>query len=86
MISTQRGDLLLPGREEQQFLNQELRMDNSRDNELIVLRSNWSGGFSEVYRTKVGCSDGYQMEREVMGRTLRQTIRPYQLWHPRYAK
>ena len=37
--------------EEQLSQNQEQRMGDNKDNELIVLMSNWSVGFSEAYRS-----------------------------------
>ena len=37
--------------EEQLSQNQVQRMDDSKDNELIVQMSNWSVGFSEAYRS-----------------------------------
>ena len=48
-ISTQRDDPLLLRMGEQLSQNQEQRMDDNKDNELIVLMSNWSVGFSEAY-------------------------------------
>ena len=43
--------------EGQLFQNQEQRMDDSKDNELIVLKSNWSVGFLEVYRSIIESYD-----------------------------
>ncbi len=38
-------------------------MDDNRDNELIVLKSNWFGDFSEVYRNRVDYSEMWWKEK-----------------------
>ena len=43
--------------EGQLFRNQEQRMDDNKDNELIVLMSSWSVGFLEAYRIIIGSCD-----------------------------
>ena len=43
--------------EEQLSQNQEQRMDDNKDNELIVLMSSWSVGFSEAYRSIIESCD-----------------------------
>jgi hypothetical protein len=57
-ISTQKDDLLLLKREEQQFQSLGQRMDDNKDNELIVQKSNWFVGFWEACRSIIG-SCGY---------------------------